>query len=281
MNVMLGSKTQSAVEIDDYDLKEALQQVSKFGTDRFGYVVTPNVDHIIRHHYDQSFRDLYAQASYVFLDSRFLAHIIVWVKQRTLRVCRGSDLTAAVLSSVIQPLDTVVLVGSTAAQAQLLREKYGLEALHHINPPMNFIHDPVAVETCLQQIEAVGKFRFCFLAIGSPQQEILAQLLKSRGKARGLALCVGASIDFVTGIERRAPGWMQEAGFEWLYRLTRNPRRLWRRYLVRGPRIFLLLWQIELRIRRPATLPETIPGHPLPSNPAASGALPVVATPTS
>jgi exopolysaccharide biosynthesis WecB/TagA/CpsF family protein len=281
MNVMLGSKTQSAVEIDDYDLKEALQQVSKFGTDRFGYVVTPNVDHIIRHHYDQSFRDLYAQASYVFLDSRFLAHIIVWVKQRILRVCRGSDLTAAVLSSVIQPSDTVVLVGSTVAQAQLLREKYGLEALHHINPPMNFIRDPVAVEACLQQIEAVGKFRFCFLAIGSPQQEILAQLLKARGKARGLALCVGASIDFVTGIERRAPGWMQEAGFEWLYRLTRNPRRLWRRYLVRGPRIFLLLWQIELRIRRAANLPETIPEQPLPSSPAASGALPIVAAPTS
>ena len=277
----LGPKSQSAIEIDDCDLKEALKQVSQFGTDRFGYLVTPNVDHIIRHHYDRSFRDLYAQASYVFLDSRFLAHIIAWVKQRILRVCRGSDLTAAVLSSVIQPLDTVVLVGSTAAQAQLLREQYGLEALHHIDPPMNFIRDPVAVETCLQQIEAVGKFRFCFLAIGSPQQEIVAQLLKSRGKARGLALCVGASIDFLTGVERRAPGWMQEAGLEWLYRLTRNPRRLWKRYLIRGPRIFVLLWQIELRIRRTATLPETIPEPPLPSSPAASGALPVGVSPTS
>lgn len=275
----LGTKTQSVVEIDDYNLKEALPQVSKFGTDRFGYVVTPNVDHILRHHYDQSFRDLYAQASYVFLDSRFLAHTMGWVKQQILRVCPGSDLTAAVLSSVIQPLDTVVLVGSTAAQAQLIRERYGLEALHHIDPPMNFIRDPSAVEACLQQIEAVGRFRFCFLAVGSPQQEILAQRLKSRGKVRGLALCVGASFDFLTGIERRAPGWMQAAGLEWLYRLTRNPRRLWRRYLVKGPRIFLLLWQIELRVRRAVALPAAIREEALPSTTGPSGALSVTATP--
>lgn len=254
----MASKTQSVLDIDDYDLKEALQQVSKFGTDRFGYVVTPNVDHIIRHYYDPSFRELYAQASYVFLDSRFLARAIRWVKRQILQVCPGSDLTAAVLSSVIQPTDMVVLVGSTAAQAQIIRERYGLKAFHHINPPMNFIRDPVAVEACLQQIEAVGKFRFCFLAVGSPQQEILAQRLKSRGIVRGLALCVGASIDFLTGSEQRAPRWMQEAGLEWLYRLTRNPRKLWWRYLVRGPRIFLLLWQIELRVRPVGPLPAAI-----------------------
>jgi exopolysaccharide biosynthesis WecB/TagA/CpsF family protein len=252
---VLDFKTQSVVEIDDYDLKDALQQVSDFGTEKFGYAVTPNVDHILRYYYDQSFRDLYAQASYVFLDSRFLAHTLGWVKQQALQVCPGSDLTAFVLSSVIQPSDTAVLVGATAAQAQFIRQRYGLKELHHIDPPMNFIRDPKAVETCLQQIEAIGSFRFCFLAVGSPQQEVLAQQLKARGKVRGLALCVGASIDFLTGIEQRAPGWMQKAGFEWLYRLTQNPRRLWRRYLVRGPRIFLLLWQIELRVRRTAALP--------------------------
>jgi UDP-N-acetyl-D-mannosaminuronic acid transferase (WecB/TagA/CpsF family) len=117
---------------------------------------------------------------------------------------------------------------------------------------MKFIRDPVAVESCLREIEAVGPFRFCFLAIGSPQQEIIAQKLKERGIVRGLALCVGAAIDFLTGVEKRAPVWMQEAGLEWLYRLTRNPKRLWTRYLVRGPRIFLLLSRIELRVRQSA-----------------------------
>ena len=166
----------------------------------------------------------------------------------------GSDLTAAVLESVIKPLDAAVLVGATAEQAQFLRERYSLKALHHIDPPMNFIHDPAAVEACLQQIESMGSFRFCFLAIGSPQQEIIAQKLKERGKVRGLALCIGAAINFLTGIEQRAPRWMQEAGLEWLYRLTKNPRRLWKRYLVRGPKIFLLLPRIELRVRQSVAL---------------------------
>ena len=245
----------NVLTIDDYDLAEALRVVAGYGSDRFGYVVTPNVDHVIRHYYDAEFRSLYAQAAYVLLDSRFLAHTVGLVKRQIFRVCLGSDLTTAVLHSVIRPQDVAVLVGATAVQAQQLRTKFGLTALHHVNPPMNFISDPVAVETCLRDIEAVGPFRFCFLAIGSPQQEIIAQKLKERGIARGLALCVGASVDFITGIEKRAPNWMQQLGFEWLFRLLQNPRRMAKRYLVRGPIIFLLLWRIELRQRKQTTAP--------------------------
>jgi exopolysaccharide biosynthesis WecB/TagA/CpsF family protein len=252
------------LDIDDHDLEEALQLVATFGSDRYGYIVTPNVDHIIRHHEDSHFRRLYAQAAYVLLDSRFLAHTVGLVKRQVLRVCLGSDLTTAMLNSIIKPLDAMILVGGTPEQAQILKERYGLVRLRHIDPPMNFIRDPLAVETCLREIEAASPFRYCFLAIGSPQQEIIAQKLKERGSARGLALCVGAAIDFLTGIERRAPVWMQEAGLEWLYRLSRNPRRLWKRYLVRGPKIFLLLWRIELRVRRSAPIPNTATPNTVP-----------------
>src|ERR1700691_4715423 len=113
-----------------------------------------------------------------------------------LRVSSGSDLTASVLRSVVKPQDVLVLVGATQQQAQELRSRYGLAALRHIQPPMNFIDDAAAVESCLRAIEDASPFRFCFLAIGSPQQEIIAHKLKLRGVARGLALCVGASINF-------------------------------------------------------------------------------------
>lgn len=258
------SNMKHVLDIDDHDLEEALQLVATFGSDRYGYIVTPNVDHIIRHHEDSHFRRLYAQAAYVLLDSRFLAHTVGLVKRQMLRVCLGSDLTTAMLNSIIKPLDAMILVGGTPEQAQILKERYGLVRLRHIDPPMNFIRDPLAVETCLREIEAASPFRYCFLAIGSPQQEIIAQKLKERGSARGLALCVGAAIDFLTGIERRAPVWMQEAGLEWLYRLSRNPRRLWKRYLVRGPKIFLLLWRIELRVRRSAPTPNTAAQNTVP-----------------
>jgi exopolysaccharide biosynthesis WecB/TagA/CpsF family protein len=240
----------SVLNIDDYDLREALQMASGYGSERFGYVVTPNVDHVIRHHRDKRFRALYEQAAYVLLDSRFLSHTVGLVKRQVFRVCLGSDLTTEVLRKVAKPSDVIVLVGATAQQAQHIRDRFGLKQLRHIDPPMNFIHDPEAVENCLRAIEGIGAFRFCFLAIGSPQQEIIAQKLKERGHARGLALCVGAAINYLTGIERRAPQWMQRTGFEWLFRLLQNPRRMAKRYLVRGPLIFLFLWKIEFRVRR-------------------------------
>jgi exopolysaccharide biosynthesis WecB/TagA/CpsF family protein len=169
------------------------------------------------------------------------------------------------MSSVIKPNDVAVMVGGSAEQAQELRARFGLKALRHIDPPMNFIRDEVAVESCLRAIEESSPFRFCFLAIGSPQQEIIAQKLKERGVARGLALCIGASINFITGAERRAPLWIRKSGLEWLFRLVQSPRRLAKRYLLRGPRIFLLLPHIELRLRRPMAVPHevlTMSGNP-------------------
>ena len=238
------------LEIDDQDISQASKNAADFGTDRYGYVVTPNVDHVIRHHRDRQFRLIYADADFVLLDSRLLAHLLLILKRQRFHVCTGSDLTAALFQRAINPNDVMLLVGASKAQADRLRSQFHLTSLHHVEPPMNFIRDPAAVEQCLRDIEAVGPFRFCFLAVGSPQQELIAHALKERGRARGLALCIGASINFLTGIERRAPAWMQHSGLEWLYRLLKNPRRLATRYLVRGPAIFPLLFRVEFRARR-------------------------------
>jgi exopolysaccharide biosynthesis WecB/TagA/CpsF family protein len=74
-----------------------------------------------------------------------------------------------------------------------------------------------------------------------PQQEILASRIAANPLARGVGLRVGASIDFLTGQQRRAPVWVQKAGFEWLYRLLSDPRRLASRYLIECPRIFYMI----------------------------------------
>jgi exopolysaccharide biosynthesis WecB/TagA/CpsF family protein len=150
----------------------------------------------------------------------------------------------------VRPDDRIVLIGGSQEQAARVRELYGLSDLKHYNPPMGFIHDAAAVEACLSFIEAASPFRFCFLAVGSPQQEKLARLLAARGTARGLALCIGASINFITGQEKRAPQWMQRLALEWLYRLGQDPRRLARRYLLRGPRIFAHLLRARIVLRK-------------------------------
>jgi exopolysaccharide biosynthesis WecB/TagA/CpsF family protein len=86
------------------------------------------------------------------------------------------------------------------------------------------------------------------LTVGAPQSEIVAQLVKARGQAKGVAICVGASLEFLTGEKRRAPRFVQAMGMEWAFRLLSEPRRLWRRYLVEGPAI-LAIW-LRWRQRR-------------------------------
>jgi exopolysaccharide biosynthesis WecB/TagA/CpsF family protein len=235
---------------DNYNVTGFTDIATGFGLDRFGYAVTPNADHMIRLHEDASFRASYAAASYILLDSRFLSHVLRITRGIRLPVCPGSDLTAKLFSDVISPDDPLVLIGGSDEQARQLGERYHLRRLAHFNPPMEFIRDPRAVEACLRFIEAHSPFRFCLLAVGTPQQEAIAQQLKARGIARGLALCVGASINFLTGDERRAPPWMQRCGMEWSFRLMQAPGRMARRYLVRGPRVFGLLSNAEIVLRK-------------------------------
>jgi len=236
--------------IDDFGLTEFLKVAADYGQDRFGYVVTPNVDHLIRYHEDATFRAHYRAAEYILMDSRFAARLMYLLKGVRLPVCTGSDLTAHLLADVIQPNDRIVMIGGTNEQAAQIATRYGLANLRHHNPPMGFINDPAAVEACLKFVEQSGPFRFCFLAVGSPQQETIAQALRARGVARGLALCIGASLNFITGVERRAPVWMQKLALEWLYRLLQNPKRLAGRYLVRGPRIFAHLRRSRVILRK-------------------------------
>lgn len=237
------------LRLDDHDLETFLPLARRFGQRQFGYVVTPNADHLMRLHKDVDFRGLYAAASFVLLDSRFVARLVHLGRRMRLAVCPGSDLTEALLARVVESEDTVVLIGGSEEQAQQLRERYGLRRLAHYDPPMGFVKQPEAFEACLRYIESQSPFRFCLLAVGSPQQEMLAYRLHERGVARGMALCVGASINFLTGVETRAPQAMQHMGLEWVFRLLQSPRRMAGRYLLRGPRMFRVLRDTEIELR--------------------------------
>ena len=262
-----------ACTLDDYDLDRFTPVAAQFGQRRYGYVVTPNADHLIRLHREPSFRALYADAAYVLLDSRFIAKLLRLTRKVELPVCTGADLTATLLNGVAAD-DRLVLIGGSDAQAAHLSSRYGLKQLAHFNPPMGFIRDPAAVESCLRFVEAHSPFRYCLLAVGSPQQEVIAQRLQVRGRARGLALCIGASINFLTGEERRAPLWMQRRGLEWLFRLLQAPGRMARRYLVNGPRAFALLHRTEMVLRTRMEVPPR-PIIPAIWMPAHSDAAPV------
>ncbi len=131
--------------------------------------------------------------------------------------------------------------------AELRRRYPGIDYHQHI-PPMGFIRNEVARAEAVTFIEN-SKAHYTFLAVGFPQSELLAADVVDRGKAVGVGLCIGASIEFIVGIKQRAPLWMQKLSLEWLFRLISEPRRLWRRYLVEGPAIFALVlrWRLTGR----------------------------------
>ena len=68
-----------------------------------------------------------------------------------------------------------------------------------------------------------------FVALGCPKQE--RWMTEHRGRVKGVMIGVGAAFDFFAGTVRQAPRWMQDRGLEWAFRLSVEPRRLWKRYL--------------------------------------------------
>jgi len=74
-----------------------------------------------------------------------------------------------------------------------------------------------------------------WVGLGVPRHELWMQRMRERLEAPVL-VGVGAAFDFHAGLISQAPDWMQESGLEWLYRLSQEPRRLWRRYLRYNPR---------------------------------------------
>ena len=86
------------------------------------------------------------------------------------------------------------------------------------------------------------------VGLGCPRQEVWAWEMRLRVGVPLLA--VGAAFDFLAGKQRMAPAWMQRAGLEWLFRLCREPRRLWRRYLLLNPLYCWRLFQQWTGLRR-------------------------------
>ena len=77
-----------------------------------------------------------------------------------------------------------------------------------------------------------------FMGLGCPKQE--NWMAAHRGKLKSVMLGVGASFDFYAGNVKESPEWMGNLGLEWLFRLTQEPKRLWRRYLILNPRFMTL-----------------------------------------
>ncbi len=229
------------LDFDPLNLEEAVSHIVARASDgsTFGYVVTPNVDHVVRLDHEPELAPLYETAALTLCDSRIL-ELLARVRGLHLPAAPGADIVEMLVRREIAPHEPVTVIGGDADMVRQMKARFGLTDIRWHDAPMGLRRNPEAVEAAAG-FAAQQNARFVFLCVGSPQQEMIAQAIVRRGDARGVGLCCGASFDFLTGKTARAPVWMRRARLEWLHRLASEPKRLARRYLVDGPRI-LGLW---------------------------------------
>ncbi len=237
------------VRFDPIDETEALQELlARDPAQDFAAVVTPNSDHLVRidrlggdvaHAYD---------IAWLCLNDSRIVRFLGKLVDIDLPTVPGANLVRDLFCAPgFDPHWPVLFVGSTPDVFATIVRDYGLKNATHYDAPMGLLRDRRKFDETVAFIEA-HPARFTLLAVGSPQQELLARELKSRGKARGIGLCIGAAMEFLAYPQRRAPDWISRIGMEWLFRLVREPRRLWRRYLVDSPQIVRLM--IRNRLNR-------------------------------
>jgi N-acetylglucosaminyldiphosphoundecaprenol N-acetyl-beta-D-mannosaminyltransferase len=212
----------------------------------FDYVVTPNAAHIVHISRDPALAPIWNEAFLTLLDSS-ITQLGGNFFGRRIPLTTGSDLTAYLFDHGLIAVDEpITVIGCTPGAIEQLRIRYGLRQVLHYNPPMGFIHDECEVRAVIDFVAAAPS-RLHFFAVGAPQSEIVARRLRDERRATGLGLCVGASLNFLAGVERRAPCWMRRHRLEWVYRFWRQPRRIGRRILFEGPPMVAIVAREMLR----------------------------------
>jgi len=195
------------IDFDPLDMEATERWLAERPADApFAFIVTPNVDHVVK--LDRAPRDAeiwqaYDAASLRLCDSRIVAKL-ARMRGRALAVVPGSDLTAHLVTRIAAAGDRLCLIGGDEAMLADLRAlRPDLDIVQHV-PPMGMLRKPDAMAAAAAFVRD-AKARFTLLAVAMPQQEILALRVAEAGGAVGVGLCIGASLDFLTGRKWPSP----------------------------------------------------------------------------
>lgn len=217
----------------------------------FAYIVTPNAQHLVSLAYrNEAFLAGYRNAWLRLGDSRVVQILARILFKRELPLVRGSDLTARLLDEIIEPADPVCIIGGNNELAVALRDQYALRNVYQHQPPMGVLNNPEALRACADFV-ANHPARFVFLAIGAPQSELVAAMIRQGGQAKGIGLCIGSSLHFATGLVPRAPKWARNAGLEWAHRLVIAPKAHFRKYVFHSAPILWLMLRARFGVPEP------------------------------
>lgn len=227
------------VKIDNVSQKELLVQLNH------GVLVTPNVDDMMKHQRDEEFHRYASQAEYCVCDSKILLLASKFVGQPLKEAIPGSSFFPKYCEYHKDDDTRIFLLGAKEGVGEeakrRVNEKIGREiVVDTYSPPFGFEKNEAE---CNHIVELLSKSsaNVVLVGLGNPKQTKWIYKYKDRLPNIDVFLALGATIDFEAGNIKRAPVIFQKLALEWFYRLLKEPKRMYRRYLIEDMPFFWLL----------------------------------------
>lgn len=218
------------------------------------YVCASSVNNVMEAHDDAGFKSIMNAADLVTPDGMPLVWGLKLQGCRTASRVYGPALTELVCErAAVEGVPVGFYGGTERVLAKLVDELHtrwpDLAISYVWSPPFRALTTPEDQEV-VDRINSSGA-RIVFVGLGTPKQDVW--MAEHKNRVTAVMLGVGAAFDFIAGEKKQSPRWLQALGLEWLFRLTCEPRRLWKRYLLRNPR-FLALFARQLFTSKLSTL---------------------------
>lgn len=232
------------IEVDNVNMEESIKIIEKLILKNDNsYVVTPNVDHIVKLEHDDEFKKAYENADLILADGMPLIWISKLLRTPLKEKVSGSDIFPNICKLASEKGYKIFLLGAAEGVAlkasENLKVKYSnLNIVGCYSPNYGFEKDKEEIKKIINLIN-ISKPDILIVGLGAPKQEKFIFNYKDKLNVP-ISLGLGASIDFEAGNIKRAPKWMQKIGTEWLYRLIKEPKRMYKRYLIDDMKIIKL-----------------------------------------
>jgi N-acetylglucosaminyldiphosphoundecaprenol N-acetyl-beta-D-mannosaminyltransferase len=210
------------------------------------YVVAANVHVVMMGYWQRDYQNIINQAALVTPDGMPLVWAMRLLGMKKQHRVYGPDLMLALCKRASQQQIPIFLYGGTETmltklQATLRASFPSLIIAGSYAPPFRPLTEEEEARD-RKNIEQSGA-KLVFVGLGCPKQE--EWMFRQQDKLNLVMIGVGAAFSFHSGEVSQSPRWMMKWGLEWLYRLAKEPRRLWKRYLLNNPS-FLLLFGLQL-----------------------------------
>jgi len=223
-----------------------------------GWIVTANLDILRRHYREADARRTYDAADLRVADGMPLVWASAIQGEKLPERVAGSSLVGQIAEEAARRGRSLYLLGGApgsaeAAANELQRQYADLPIAGHSSPMVSLPPTSEELGSLLEELTARSA-DIVLVGLGSPKQEYVCEHLRQHLPQAWL-MGVGISFSFVAGEVRRAPVWIQRAGLEWVHRMSQEPRRLAKRYLVDdlpfAARLFMrAAWHRAQRLRR-------------------------------